>query len=212
MLEDPPEIRDLLAKARGGDDRVLGQLLLRFEPRLRRILAFHLDPRLRARLDESDVLQEAFLEASQRFRGYVEKPDMPFFLWVRFIACQRLDFLHRYHLGAKKRDARREKLLGDPWDTNGRTSAVLARNLLGRRTSPTQAAVRAESRKRIQEALEGMEPIDREVLVLRHFEQLTNAETARALGIQVSAASKRYMHALRAIKKVLEEFRGHDSP
>ena len=127
---------------------------------------------------------------------------MSFFLWLRFITQQRLLTLHQHHLGVQKRDPRREVPLGPPGYT-GATSAALAARLLGRYTTPSQAAMRAERKARLLAALERMEPIDREVLALRHLEQLSNVETAQVLGIQPSAASKRYLRAAKFLRDLL---------
>jgi RNA polymerase sigma-70 factor (ECF subfamily) len=127
---------------------------------------------------------------------------MPFFLWVRHIAGQKLIDVHRRHLGTYKRDASLDiSLQRGAWPEASCTS--LAELLLGRLTSPSQAAIKAELRLRVQEALNSLEPLDREVLALRHFEQLSTAETAAALGIGKSAASSRYMRALKRLKDLL---------
>jgi RNA polymerase sigma-70 factor (ECF subfamily) len=132
---------------------------------------------------------------------------MPFFLWLRFLVGQGLQELHRRHLGAQARDAGREVSLyrGAMPET---TTAALAAQLMGKMTSPSQAAVRAERKIRLQEALNSMDPIDREVLVLRHYEQLSNGETAQVLGLDKSAASKRYARALVKLKEILSQMRG----
>ena len=132
---------------------------------------------------------------------------MPFFLWLRFLVGQRLAEQHRQHLGAQARDAGREVSLyrGAMPET---TTAALAAQLLGRLTSPSQAAIRAERKIRLQEALNSMDPIDREVLALRHFEQLSNGETATVLGLDKSAASKRYARALIRLKEILAALPG----
>jgi RNA polymerase sigma-70 factor (ECF subfamily) len=166
------------------------------------MVALRLDHRLQGRFDASDVIQEAYLEASRRLADYLKQPNMPFFLWLRFITGQKLLELHRYHLGAQARDAGREVSLyrGSLPET---TSAALAAQLLGHLTRPSEAAIRAETKVRLQEALNRMEPLEREVLALRHFEHLSNAETAQVLGIQESAASKRYLRALKRLKDIL---------
>ena len=134
----------------------------------------------RGRIDPSDVLQEAFLQAAQAWPKYLERPEQPLFLWLRWLTGMTLQLLHRRHLGVQARDAGREvQLLDRPWPEA--TSAALAAQLLGRDTRPSVAAIRAERQRRLQEALNAMDPIDREVLVLRHFEELTNAEVAREL-------------------------------
>jgi RNA polymerase sigma-70 factor (ECF subfamily) len=202
VTEDSSETNRLLRRAADGDPGGWKALLTRYEGRLRRMVAFRLDRRLQGRIDPSDVLQEAYLEASARLAEYLRRPPMPFFLWLRFLARQKLLGLHRHHLGAQGRDAGREVALhhGTLPET---TSAALAAQLLGQQTRPSEAAVRAEMKVRLQEALNGMDPVDREVLALRHFEHLSNAEAARELGIEPSAASKRYLRALKRLKEIL---------
>jgi RNA polymerase sigma-70 factor (ECF subfamily) len=171
------------------------------------MVALRLDQRLQGRIDASDVIQEAFLEASARLADYLRRPTMPFFLWLRFLAEQKIITLHRHHFGAKMRDAAREVALhrGRLPET---TSAALAAQLLGRDTRASVAAVRAELKIRLQEALNRMDALDREVLALRHFEHLNRAEAAQVLGIRESACSKRYMRALRRFKEILSELPG----
>jgi RNA polymerase sigma-70 factor (ECF subfamily) len=201
------DTEDLLQRAAGGDQASWGALLARHRDRLRRMVALRLDQRVQRRLDASDVVQEAYVEASRRLPEYVQQPTMPFFLWLRFLTGQKLLELHRHHLGAQMRDAGREIALyrGAMPQTS---SAALAAQLLGRHTSPSEAAIRAEMKVRLQAALNGMDPLDREVLALRHFEQLSNAETAVELGIQESAASKRYLRALQRLKEILSAMPG----
>src|SRR5262245_49187304 len=199
---DRPETSDLLARAAGGDQAALGQLLERERDRLRRMVALRLDRRLHGRIDPSDVIQEAQLEAAERLAEYLRNPTVPFFLWLRLLTGQRLLALHRRHLGAQRRDAGREVSLDRPALPQA-TSAALAARLLGRVTTPSAAAVRAEMKARLQEALDGMDPADREVLTLRHFEQLTTAEAARELGISEEAAKKRHVRALKRLKAIL---------
>jgi RNA polymerase sigma-70 factor, ECF subfamily len=206
MAENSSET-DLLRRAADGDDQCWGALLTRHEERLRRLVAFRLDQRLQGRIDPSDVLQEAFLEAWRHLADYLRQPAMPFFLWLRGIAGNKLRELHRHHLGTQMRDPRREVALhqGAMPET---TSAALAAQLLGHLTRPSEAAIRAELKVRLQEALNSMEALDREVLALRHFEQLTPAETARVLGIKEKAAGMRYVRALRRLKEVLSNLPG----
>lgn len=204
---DTPETNDLLERAAGGDQQGLGQLLEQDRERLRRMVALRLDHRLKGRIDPSDVIQEAQLEAAERLAEYLRNPTMPFFLWLRLITGQRLLTLHRRHLGAQMRTAERERSLNQPlWPQA--TSAALAARLLGRLTSPSVAAIRAEMKLRLQEALELMDPIDRDVLTLRHFEQLSTAETAQELGITEEAAKKRHLRALKRLKDILVQMPG----
>ncbi len=185
-----------------------GQFLSAHRDRLRRMVALRLDQRLRGRIDPSDVIQEAFLEVVERRSEYERQPDpMPPFLWLRFLTLQRLQLVHRQHLGARARDATREvSIHGKPFPAA--SSAALAARLLGHDTRASEAAIRAERTQRLQGALEGMDAIDREVLVLRHFEQLGNGECARVLGLSESAANKRYIRALRRLKAILAALPG----
>jgi RNA polymerase sigma-70 factor (ECF subfamily) len=205
--EAGPETDRLLEQAARGDQRSWRLLLERHHDRLRRMVALRLDHRLRGRVDASDVLQEAYLDACHRLADYLRAPAMPFFLWLRFLVAQRLQEQHRRHLGARARDAGREVAL-DVGGLPGASSAALAAHLLGRLTPPSQAALRAERKALLQSALARMEALDREVLALRHFEQLSNGEVAQVLGIDKSAASKRYARALVRLKDVLRTLPG----
>jgi RNA polymerase sigma-70 factor, ECF subfamily len=193
---------DLLSRARAGDSRALADLFDHYKGRLRHMVRLRIDRRLAGRLDASDVLQEAYLEADKRFADYLRDPAIPIFLWLRLVTGQKLTDLHRHHLGAKMRDAGLEVSLHRGALPQA-SSVSLAELLLGRLTSPTRAAQRAEMQRRLQEALNRMDPIDREVLVLRHFEELSNAETAQALGLEKTAASNRYIRALKRLKQAM---------
>src|SRR4029077_15822352 len=182
-------------------------LVGRSRDRLRRVVAFRLDPRLRGRVDPSDVLPEAYLEAWRALRSYLDRPEIPFFLWLRGIAGNKLRELHRHHLGAQRRDPRREvSIYGGALSES--TTAALAAQLLGTLTRASEEAVRAEIRLRLQEALNAMDGLDREVLALRHFEQLSPSETARVLGIKEKAAGMRYVRALRRLREILNSVGG----
>jgi RNA polymerase sigma-70 factor (ECF subfamily) len=148
------------------------------------------------------VLQEAQLEILRRAAEYAADPRVPLFLWLRLIAWQRLMALHRRHLGAQMRSAEQEIALhrGAMPEV---TSVSLAEMLLGRLTSPTQAAQRAEVRVLLQETLNGMDPLDREALTLRHFEELSNSEVAQVLCLSKTAASNRYIRALERLRQIL---------
>jgi RNA polymerase sigma-70 factor (ECF subfamily) len=191
----------------GADPQVLGQIWEHYRDRLRRVVRLRLDRRLQGRADPSDVLQEAFLDFQSRAAEYAQKPDMPFFLWLRFLTGQRLQLIHRHHLGAQMRDAGREVSLHRGAMPQA-TSISLAAQLLGRFTSVTQAVQRAEMQLILQEAINSMDPIDREILALRHFEELSNEETAQVLGIKPSAASNRHIRALKRLRDVLKSTPG----
>ena len=203
MTGEASETAGLLRRAAQGDQAAWGALLVRSRDRLRRMVALRLDRRLQGRVDPSDIIQEAYIDASARLAEYARQPDMPFFLWLRFLTGQRLVRVHRQHLGAEMRDVAREVSLYRG-ALPAATSAALAAQLLGRDTRPSEAAVRAERSIRLQEALNSMDPLDREVLALRHFEQLSNAEAARVLGLQEPAAAKRYVRALKRLRLILD--------
>ena len=202
MDKTPGDSTDPIDRLRGGDRGSLAELFDKHRDRLRRMVELRIDARLRARLDPSDVLQEAFLDVNHDLDAYLADPKLPPLLWLRLHVGRRLMTLHRQHLGTRMRDARIEiSLYRDPLPEA--SSAALAAMLLGRQTSPTQAAQRAERLLRVQEALNSLHPIDREVLALRHFEQLGRAEAAQVLGITQEAGAKRYFRALKRLKDVL---------
>ncbi len=191
-----------------GDRAAWGELLAKHRGRLRRMVALRLDRRLLGRVDPSDVIQDAYLEASRRLPEYLsESAPMPLFLWLRYLTAQALQTLHRRHLGAQARDAGREISI-DGGRIPQATTAALAAQLLGHDTRASEAAIRAERKLRLEQALNRMDPVDREVLVLRHFEQLTNGECARVLKLSESAATKRYIRALRRLKEILTSLPG----
>jgi RNA polymerase sigma-70 factor, ECF subfamily len=206
-VSNSSETSALLQRAAAGDQQSLGLLFAQHRERLRRMVTLRLDHRLQGRIDASDVIQETFLDASAGLPGYVQNPVLPFYLWLRFLTGIRLAKLHRYHLWTQMRDAGREISLyrGSLPETS---SAALAAQLLGHESRPSEAAMRAELKMRLQEALNSMEPLDREVLALRHFEQLTSAEIAQVLDIKEPAARKRYIRALEKLREILGNLPG----
>jgi RNA polymerase sigma-70 factor (ECF subfamily) len=198
---------DLRDRLKCGDEDALARLFSRHRDRLWRMVHFRMDRRLSGRVDPDDVLQEAYLAAAQRLDHFGADPSPSPFVWLRMIVMQTLTDVYRHHLGAQMRDADREIALHRRDDPPA-TSASLAAILVGRFTSPSQAAARAETFEQVQRAIDAMEPLDREVLALRHFEELTNAEVAEVLGIQQKAASIRYVRAIRRLKAVLSEVPG----
>jgi RNA polymerase sigma-70 factor (ECF subfamily) len=202
MTTEGPETIELCRRIERGDESALVELFVRHRDRLKRMVKLRLDRRLQGRIDPSDVLQEASIDAVKRAREYLVSPSVPVFLWLRWITGQRLLALHRRHLGSKRRDIGLEVSLHDGALPQA-TSVSLAAMLLGRLTSPTRAAQRAELQLRLQNILNAMDPIDREVLTLRHFEELNNNETAQVLGISKTAASNRYVRALSRLKDSL---------
>ncbi len=202
MPEPPSQSGELVQRAEKGDQAALAVLFEQYRARLKQMVLFRLDRRLQGRVDASDVLQDAYVDVSRRLSEYASKPDMPLFLWMRFLVAQRLVDVHRQHLGAAMRDAGQEVSLYRGAMPQA-TSLSLAAQLLGRLTTASQAAMRAEAQVQVQEALNNMDPIDREVLALRHFEMLSNEETAQVLGLKKSAASNRYIRALKRLKTIL---------
>ena len=207
MTSEFENTTELVERLRGGDKRALVGLFQRYRGRLRRMIELRMDWRLQARLDASDVLQEAFLDVASRLEEYLREPKLSPFLWLRLCVGEELVNLHRRHLGTKMRDAGREVSL-HRGAMPAASSSALASMLVGRLTTPTQAAVRAERVARLQDALNTLEPIDREVLALRHFEQLSRTETAQVLGVSEDAAAKRYVRALKRLKEILVQMPG----
>jgi RNA polymerase sigma-70 factor (ECF subfamily) len=202
MHTDEAQSAELVQRAAAGDNAAITELFSRYRSRLRAMVWLRLNRRLHGRVDPSDVVQDAYLEVCKRFAEYARAPALPFFLWLRHVTGQKLIAVHRQHLGAQMRDADRDVSLYRGALPQA-SSVSLAAQLLGRLTTPTQAALRAELQIRVQEALNSLDPIDREVLALRHFEMLTNAETAEVLGLRKSAASNRYVRALERLKDIL---------
>lgn len=207
MTTEPDEAQDLLRRAAAGDLQAASELFDAYRGRLRQMIRLRLDRRLQGRVDPSDVLQDAYLDVAEQLPSYLAKPDMPFFLWLRLVAGQRLLRVHRKHLGAAMRDAGREVSIYKGAMPQA-SSLSLAAQLLGRFTSASQAAVRAERQVQLQSALNGMDATDREIIALRHFEGLSNGEAAQVLGLSKTAASNRYVRAMMRLQAVLEGIPG----
>jgi RNA polymerase sigma-70 factor (ECF subfamily) len=206
-MGDSSETDDLLRRAADGDSDAVAALLARHRDRLEQMVRLRLDRRLQGRIDPSDVLQETYLEAARRVAEFARAPTTSVYVWLRFLTGQKLVDLTRRHLGAKMRDAAQEISLHR--GTLPQASSVsLAAQLLGQYTSPSRSAIRAETQLRVQEALNHMDPIDREVLALRHFELLSNGEVAQVLGLSKAAASNRYVRALKRLKEILSAVPG----
>ena len=204
---NPSEIDRALSRAVAGEEAAWRELVQAHHARLLRMVAVRMDPRLRSRLDAEDVLQDVYLDAAKQFPDYVRDPQLPFFLWLRLLTGHWLARAHRHHLGTQLRDAGRDISICQGGIPDA-SSAALAAHLLGREDRPSEAAQRAERAMRIQVALDAMEPMDREVLSLRHFEYLSRAESARAMGVSEAAAGKRYLRALAKLKHYLTSDRG----
>jgi RNA polymerase sigma-70 factor (ECF subfamily) len=189
-----------------GDERALAEFFAEHRLRLNRMVQFRLDPRLRGRIDADDVLQEAYVDAARRLDAFRAAQPMSAFVWLRLIVGQTLIDFHRRHVGAQMRDAGREQSIQARLADG--TSPSMSFQLMGRLSTPSRAVQRAELTSLVTTALDDMNETDREVLALRHFEELTNKETAEVLGIEPKAASIRYVRALEKLKQILKQVPG----
>ena len=191
---------DLVARARLGDDGALSNLFEIFRPQLVRMVGLRLDAPLRGRLDPDDVVQQSWLEIIRRFPKWRAQASPPYHLWVRLVTSETLAQLRRHHL-ATMRDARHEVATAESRPSV--SAASVAEVLVAGGTTPTKALVRAELRARVLSALEELEDLDREIVVLRQFEGLSNEDAAAELGIEPPAASKRFVRALARLRPAL---------
>jgi RNA polymerase sigma-70 factor (ECF subfamily) len=201
MALDDSDTEELLRQAGAGNRTAREQLLAQHRQRLRQMIAVRLDRRLAARLDPSDVVQEALVDAAQRLSAYLRQRPLPFYPWLRQIAWERLIDLHRQHIYAQKRSVTRE----EPQNMHlpDESALELADRLLARGSSPISQLVRAEQRHRVREALARLGPRDQDILVLRHLEQLSTAEMAAVLGISEGAVKTRHLRALVRFRELL---------
>src|SRR5581483_5688139 len=192
------ETQQLLVAAERGDAVAVNDLLERNRDRLRRLVQLRLDRALSRRVDASDVVQDVLIEANRRLRDYLADPRMPFPLWLRQIAQDRIIEMHRQHRGAKRRSLDREQPLTAP-EYADQSSFDLAQQLADPELTPAAANIRRELEQRFLTALDQLEREDREIIWLRHFEQLGNSEAADALGLSAPAAGMRHLRALRKL-------------
>ena len=197
MDETAAETNRLLELARARDPRAFDRLFALHRPYLRKVVELRLDQRLRTRVDPSDVVQEAQLEAFRRLPEYLERQPMPFRLWLRKTTQERLLMLRRFHLGAACRAAGREVPLPEG------SSLALAQGLLAPGQTPSQLLMDRERGRRVQEAVALLPDGDREVLVMRNLEALSNAEVAEVLQVDPATASRRYGRALLRLREIL---------
>lgn len=190
---------------RGGE--LLGRVFEEFRPRLEKIVVFRLDPSFRSRLDPADVLQESYFEIARRIHEYAATQGIPLFIWMRQRVLQTMIDMQRLHT-REKRSVHRESRLPEP-NYNQSTSLSIARMLMDDLPSPSQAAMLVEEQEQLQLALESMNEIDREILAMRHFEQLTNREVAEVLGLSPTAASNRYVRAAARLSEILKLLPNH---
>jgi RNA polymerase sigma-70 factor (ECF subfamily) len=206
---DEPDLEALLALAAAGDTEAAGRAVLVHDETLRRVIRVRLDRRIARRMDVEDVLQEVHVEALGRLGEFLADRRVSLLVWLRFLAVQRCMTLARRHLLAAGRDARREQPLAPAgYDA---TSLALGQALSAGLTTPSRAAARGEVQAGVRRAVDALEPLDREILCLRHFEQLDNQQAAEALGIAPAAASKRYVRALVRLRESLAT-QGLDAP
>jgi RNA polymerase sigma-70 factor (ECF subfamily) len=197
VTPDSAETQRLLQLIRAGDRRGFEKLFARHRPYLRQVVDLRLDPKLRSRVDPSDVVQETHLEAFRRLPDYLVRRPMPFRLWLRKTAYERLLMIQRHHLQAGRRAVGREVPLPD------RSSVQLFRQLLAPGSTPGMEMAKAELARRVRQAVARLAEIDREVLLMRNLEGLSNHEVAQVLEIEPSAASQRYGRALLRLRKLL---------
>lgn len=197
MFEEVPHTTECLNRVRAGNTAALAELFECNRAPLRRMVELRLDARVAARVDPSDVLQEVYLDMAAQIDGYLHQPKVAFYVWLRGLTWERLLKLHRRHLGADCRAVSREQAL--PLDS----SAALARQFLASGASPSEAQVQQELRHRVQQALAQLDDGDREVILMRDFEGMTNGEVAQLLGLTASGATMRYGRALFRLKEIL---------
>jgi RNA polymerase sigma-70 factor (ECF subfamily) len=202
MWPNSPETQELLDKAQKGQSGAVERLLETHREPLRRMIDLRLDPALAGRVDASDIVQEVMLEVSQRLSDYLRNPAMPFHLWVRHIARDHMIDAHRRHRQAQRRSLDREQPLV-PAGLADQSSLELAGQFLDRELTPATAAVRAELQRRMQEAVAALDEDDREIILMRHYEQLSNQEVATALHLTEAAASMRHLRAVRRLRETL---------
>jgi RNA polymerase sigma-70 factor (ECF subfamily) len=203
MTRQEPDTDQLLAEVSRGDSSARSQLLDRHRDRLRHMVAVRMDRRLAARFDPSDVVQEVLLEADRHLADYLEHRPLPFYPWLRQFAMNRLIDLHRRHLHAGRRSVSREEMPGPPLPDE--SADELVRRLFARDSSPSARLEREETRQQVRAALEQLPLHDREVLVLRHLEQLPTPQIAAILGVSEGAV---YTRHLRALKRLGESLKG----
>ena len=203
MTAHEPDTNDLLRQTGDGDRDARDQLLARHRGRLRKMVAWRLDRRLAPRVDPSDVVQDVLVEADRKLEQFLQDRPLPFYPWLRTLAWDHLAKQYRRHLKARGRSVLREEpgILNLPDES----AAELANRLVTSATSPSQQAIRREVRERVRKALAALPERDREVLVLRHLEQLSVAETAEILNIKSGAVKVRHLRALERIRKLLPD-------
>ena len=204
MWPDSSQTQELMQQARQGNAEAVNQLLERHRAALRRMVDLRMDQALQRRVDASDIVQEVLVDANRRLNDYLQNPTLPFHLWLRHMARDRLIDAHRRHRVAARRSLDREQPLAAPHDLD-RSTLELAAQLCDPELTPAAAATWHELQRRFQSAIEQLEDQDRDVVLMRHFEQLSNQEVAQALNLTPAAASMRYLRAMRRLRALLGE-------
>jgi RNA polymerase sigma-70 factor (ECF subfamily) len=203
MWPESQRTGELLAQAREGSEPALNELMERHREALRHLVRMRLDRRVQRRIDVSDVVQDVLIEASRRLRDYLDNPSMPFHLWVRHIARDRIIDAHRRHRVSARRSVDREQTLGVRGDA-GQSSINLVQQIAGDEKSPSMQIMEKEMARQVESLIGELDDIDAEVIIMRHYEQLTNQEIAQALGLSEPAASMRYLRAVRRLRELLQ--------
>lgn len=202
MQPNSNEIDALLESARTGDRSAVEQLLARSRESIRRMISHRLDPALSARLDASDVVQDVLIEASHRLDDYLRSPAMPFQLWLRHIARDHVIDAHRKHRKAQRRSLDREQHpAASAW--NNQSSADLMAQIFDHELTPASAAIRQEMQRRLEQAIDRLDDEDRELILMRLSEGMSNQEVATLYGLTEPAASMRYLRAVRRLQALL---------
>lgn len=204
MWPDLSQTEEILDCARRGDSEAVNRLLEHHREALRRVVQLRLDRALVRRVDASDIVQDVMLEAHARLQEYFRDPKMPFHLWLRHLAKDRMIDMHRQHRGAQRRSLDREQSLASPAFAD-QSSFDLASRLQDDELTPAAASIRRELETRFLAALDQLDEEDREILLMRHFEHLGNSEVAQALGLSTAAAGMRHLRALRRLRSILGE-------
>jgi RNA polymerase sigma-70 factor (ECF subfamily) len=202
MWSDHPETQELLSQARDGQSAAVDRLLDVHREPLRRMIGLRLDPALAARVDASDIVQDVLLEAHKRLEDYLRNPTMPFRLWLRHIARDHMIDAHRRHVQAQRRSLDREQPMV-PAVLADHSSFELAGQLLDQERTPASAAIQRELQRKLDQAIGELDADHREMILMRHREQLTNQQVAEALGLSEAAASMRYLRAIRRLRETL---------
>lgn len=202
MWPDSSETQELLVRAEGGESTAVNELMERHRQSLRQMVQLRMDRAIAQRVDASDIVQDVLLEASQRLASYLRDPRLPFHLWLRQLAKDQLIDTHRRHRVAQRRSADRERSLVQHADGD-HSSLDLRAQLCDQELTPAAAALRREFQQRFYQALEQLEEDDREIILMRHVEQLSNSEVAQALQLSSPAAGMRHLRALRRLREIL---------